>query len=114
MARAEKLTPGPVGAGTRFRAAMTRRRSTEMTVELTRYERPSLLASTARLTGMEVSGTLTFHEAGGGTVMRWSWDVRPSGVVRLLDPLVGRLGRRQEQEIWSNLKRLLEGGAHAG
>ena len=42
--------------------------------------------------------------------MHWSWDVRPRGLLRLMSPLVSRVGRRQEREIWGNLKRLLERG----
>jgi hypothetical protein len=61
---------------------------------------------------METTGALTFESVSdGGTRMRWSWDVRPRGIFRLLTPLVGTLGRRQEQAIWAGLKRLLERGA---
>jgi hypothetical protein len=43
-----------------------------------------------------------------GTRMRWAWDLRPRGVLRLLSPLVARIGHRQEQVTWTHLKRLLE------
>ena len=51
MLRVEKLTPGPIGVGTRFHAEMkTMRRQAGMTIEFTGYERPTRLASTtARL-----------------------------------------------------------------
>jgi hypothetical protein len=57
---------------------------------------------------METEGALTFEPVHGGIRMRWSWDVRPRGATRLMAPLVGAIGRRQEQEIWGSLKRLLE------
>jgi hypothetical protein len=41
--------------------------------------------------------------------MRWSWDVEPRGILRLIRPLVAWMGQRQEQRIWTNLKHLLEG-----
>jgi hypothetical protein len=42
MLRAERLTPGPIGVGTCFRAEMkTTRRPAEMTTEFDGYERPS-------------------------------------------------------------------------
>ncbi len=43
--------------------------------------------------------------------MRWSWEIETPGLLRLAGPLVARVGRRQEREIWTNLKRLLEDGA---
>jgi hypothetical protein len=57
---------------------------------------------------METEGALTFESVAASTRMRWSWDVRPRGALKLLTPLVGLLGRRQERAIWSELKRVLE------
>ena len=59
MLRAEKLTPGPIGVGTRFRAEMAAMRgSAPMTIEFTVYERPRRLASTTRLSNMDIEGSL--------------------------------------------------------
>jgi len=109
MLRADKLSPGPIGLGTRFRAEITsRRRPAEMTIENTGYERPRRLASTTRLSTMEIRGTLTFDPVPEGTRMQWSWHVEPRGVLKLMTPMVARMGQRQEQAIWASLKRLLE------
>jgi uncharacterized protein YndB with AHSA1/START domain len=109
MLRVEKLSPGPIGTGTRFRAEMTgRRRPVEMTVELTGYERPRRLASTTHLSSMEIRGSLTFDPVPEGTGMRWRWNLEPRGFLNVLSPLIARMGRRQEQAIWSGLKRVLE------
>ena len=113
MLRAEKLSPGPIGAGTRFRAEMKmrgRRRPVEMTVEFTGHERPHRLASTTHLSTMEIRGALTFESVPEGTRMRWQWNLEPRGLLKALGPLLVRVGRRQEQEVWSGLKRLLEQG----
>ncbi len=40
--------------------------------------------------------------------MRWSWDVEPRGVFKLMTPLIARMGRRQEETIWTGLKHYLE------
>jgi len=115
MLRAEKLSADPIGAGTRFRAEMRmrgRRQPVEMRVEFTDYERPRRLASTTHLSTMEIRGSLTFEPVPEGTRMRWHWNLEPRGLLKLLGPLLARLGRRQEQEIWSGLKRLLETPAH--
>ncbi len=109
MLHAEKLTVGPIGAGTRFRAEMKgKRRPVEMTVEFTEYERPRRLALTAHLSPMEIRGGLTFEPVPEGTRMRWQWNLEPRGLLRVLRPLIVQVGRRQEQAVWSGLRRLLE------
>ena len=106
MLRSEKITDGPIGVGTRFRATA---RSGRMLIEITEYNRPRRLGSRTTMSSVGVNGGLTFEPVDGATRMSWSWDVRPKGPLRLLGPLVARLGRRQEQTIWTGLKAQLEG-----
>lgn len=109
MVRAEKITPGPVGKGTRFRSAVASRgRTAEMLIECTGYDRPMLLASTTTMRQADISYTLTFEHDGAGTWMRWAGQVRPKGAFRLLGPLITWLGIRQERRIWASLKTHLE------
>jgi uncharacterized protein YndB with AHSA1/START domain len=109
MVRAEMLTPEPVGLGSRFRAEMrTRPRPVVMSVEFTGYDRPRRLASTTRLSTMDIQGTLTFDPVPVGTRMRWSWQMRPRGLLKLLTLVMAGIGRRQEEAIWTGLKRVLE------
>lgn len=111
MQVAEKLTPGPIGAGTRFHSVMAGTGVVApMTVEYTAYDRPHRLASHTALRSMDIDGELLFESLDGGTRtrMRWLWELRPHGMVRLLRPLVRRVGQRQEREVWTGLKRLLE------
>ncbi len=58
---------------------------------------------------MDIRGTLTFDPVPEGTRMGWHWELAPRGFLRLLTPLVARMGRRQEEAIWAGLKRVLEG-----
>jgi uncharacterized protein YndB with AHSA1/START domain len=109
-----KLPPGPIGAGTRFRAESTARgRSVGMTIEFTAFERPTLVSSATHMDSMDVEGTLTFEPAGTGTRLRWVWDLHPRGVLRVAGPLVARMGRRQEEAVWAGLKAHLEAGEPA-
>lgn len=109
MLTVEKVTPGPVGKGTRFRTQVNaRRRTAEMSVEFTAYDRPRRLTSVSKLSNMEVEGTLTFEPVPEGTRMRWSWELAPRGVLRVATPVIGLIGRREEQTIWTSLKHLLE------
>ncbi len=109
LRRVELVTPGPIGAGTRFRAETAMLgRAMSMDIEFITYERPRRLGSVTRMSTMNIHGALTFSPVPGGTRMRWSWDLRPRGVLKLLTPLIAGMGRRQEQAIWAGLKRYLE------
>jgi hypothetical protein len=114
MVRAAKITNGPVGIGTVFRSA-TRSlgRTAEMSIELTGYDRPTRLASRTVMRQADMRGALTFEPVRSGTLMRWSWQVRPKGAVWLFAPLITWMGRRQEQAIWTSMKRYLESAAAA-
>lgn len=109
MMRAEKITSGPLGRGTRFSSAVASvGRTAEMLIEFTGYDRPTLLTSATTMQQADISYTLTFEPAGSGTRMRWSGRVRPKGAFKLLGPLIAWMGRHQEQRIWASLKRHLE------
>lgn len=109
MLRAEQISAGPIGRGTRFRAeSKVMGRSMAMTITFAAYDRPRRLTSSTHLSTMDILGTLTFEPVPEGTRMRWSWDLKPRGVLKLMTPLISRLGRRQEQTIWTALKRYLE------
>jgi hypothetical protein len=110
MTSAEQISAAPIGLGTRFRATTTSMgRSAEMVIEFTAFERPRRLSSATHMSAMDIIGTLTFDPVPDGTRMRWSWGVEPHGLLlKLLTPLVVRMGRRQEQTIWASLKRYLE------
>ena len=109
--RAEKLSPGPIGHGTRFRAeAVTLGRTVGMTIDYTAYERPRRLGSSIHMAAAaDILGTLGFDPVPSGTRMSWSWEMRLRGLYRLMTPIIVVAGRRQEQANWAGLKRFLEG-----
>ncbi len=112
MVRAEKITAGPVGQGTRFRSAVASMgRTAEMLIECTRYERPALFATTIMMRQADFTYRLTFQPAADGTRMHWAGDVRPKGALKLLGPLITWLGVRQEKRIWASMKHRLEAAA---
>jgi hypothetical protein len=114
MVRAEKITAGPVGKGTRFRSAVAARgRTAEMLIECTGSDRPRLLPPPRRwprLTSATRSGSSQPPPAPGcGGRGRCG----PSAT-RLAGPLITWLCRRQEQRIWASLKAHLEAAPTAG
>jgi hypothetical protein len=111
MVRTTRVTPGPIGQGTTFRSTVrSGRRTADMIIEFTQYDRPRLLASHTTMEQAEIDYLLTFEPITAGTRMRWSGSVRPQGILRPLAPLVGWIGSRQERRIWSSMKQLLEAG----
>ena len=112
MVRAEKITPGPVAEGTRFRSAVASMgRTAEMLIECTGYRRPELLATTITMPQADFTYALRFQPTAGGTRMRWSGQVHPKGALKLLGPLITWMGTRQEERIWTSMKRHLEANA---
>jgi uncharacterized protein YndB with AHSA1/START domain len=109
MLGSEKVTDGPIGLGTRFRATMrSRRRPLRMDIEYTGFDRPHRIASTTRMAAADFTGTVTFTPTPVGTRLRWSWEARPKGAVRLLAPLFGPIGARQERRTWTALRDHLQ------
>jgi hypothetical protein len=109
LLESQKITSGPIGAGTRFAAIHApARHPVRMSIEVTEYERPRTLGSHTTMSWADVRGVLTFETAGTGTRMRWTWEVRPKRLSRILTPVVGMVGRRQERAVWEGLRRYLE------
>ncbi|TRW44097.1 hypothetical protein FJ693_15115 [Georgenia yuyongxinii] len=109
MLWAEKVTPGPIGVGTRFHQQMRMPgRGGRMGSQLIGFDPPASLALRSHLTWMDTVGTLTFAAAGDGTRLSWDWQVRFRGPARLLTPLLLAVGRRQERTTWEGLRRHLE------
>ena len=91
MRLAKKLTEGPIGVGTSFRAEMTGRgRVLLMTIRFTEFDRPRRLEERVRMKAMDLTGRLTFD-----------FPVRPGGAVATKCPSTvgtprseGDVGRR--------------------
>lgn len=109
MTRCDKITSGPVGVGTRYEAGMKSTGPSSMTVEVTGFERPNRIDSVAHIEGvLNIRGSVTFRTIPSGTSMSWEWAVEPHGCMKLLGPFVVRMGRANEERIWTSLKRYLE------
>lgn len=115
MTRADKITSGPIGVGTQFNSVVTGvGGATEMTIEFTEFDRPRRITEKVHLSNMDIQGRLVFEPAPTGTRMKWTWDLEPHGAMRLLGPLVRRIGDRQEREIWTSLKQYMESRSISG
>ena len=89
MSGVEKISEGPIGIGTRFKAeTKTGKRTSAMIIEFVSYERPHRLSSLTTMSAMDIEGTLTFKSVEQGTSMRWVWFIKPRGFLRLISPLM--------------------------
>ena len=61
-----------------------------------------------------IRGVLTFEPDGDGTRRRWLSDLQPNGALKVLSPIIVRIGRRQEAANWASLERYLESIPPAG
>jgi hypothetical protein len=109
MTTSEKLTDGEIGLGTRYRAVTEGYgKPISMAIEVTGFERPRAIDTTTHMEQMDIDGGVTFEEVPVGTRMSWTWNLHPKGALRLASPLIARMGRKSELQIWTGLKRYLE------
>ena len=109
MIQVEKISEGPIAAGTRFKAeTRTGKRTADMIIEFVSYERPHRLSSLTTMSAMAIEGTLIFSAVEQGTLMRWLWFIKPRGFLRIISPVIRMIGKRQEERIWKSLKCYLE------
>ncbi|HYN29162.1 MAG TPA: SRPBCC family protein [Dermatophilaceae bacterium] len=110
MTESTKVTPGPVGAGTRFDATvMSRGTPLRVTIEYTSFERPHRIDSSSVMGGATMQGHVQCDPTPAGTRFSWDWVVTVTGPARFAGPLIGLIGRRRERTIWTGLKLHLEG-----
>lgn len=110
MIRVQKLTPGPIAQGTRWSATVkSGKRAIDVEITVTDFSRPARLGSTTTMSTAEIRGAVAFAPHPAGTRMHWVWELRPKGPLKLLAPIIARLGRRREAQIWAGLKQSLEG-----
>lgn len=112
IVRAEKVTEGPIGAGTQFVAEPKSMGSRgEMTLTILGYDRPRRLANVVRSSYMKADGTVTFEAVAGGTRLMWDWNMSMLGPLRLLSPLLAVIGPSWERRNWLGLKEYMESEA---
>jgi uncharacterized protein YndB with AHSA1/START domain len=104
---------GPLGVGTRLREVHRAPggKELESLVEVSEFERDRLFALRV-VEGTPVHARMTFEPTGGGagTLMRFAAHGELSGPMRLAQPLLQRVLKRQFTQQTATLKQLLEDG----
>ena len=106
--------PGPLRLGSRLREVHRGPGGKEFpsVVEVTEYEPDRVFALQVR-EGTPVHARMTFEPTERGTCLRFRAHGRLTGPMRIAEPLVGRMLRRQFTEQCATLKRVLESGPPA-
>ena len=107
LRQAEKLTPGPIGVGTRYRVRFGRGIGTAI-IENTGFDRPRnwSAVSTSRRLDVRFHGQVT--EALGGCQLAVRNELFPHGVLRALSPLLRLLIRRSWEQDLRAIKTITE------
>jgi hypothetical protein len=107
LRKPEKLTPGPVGAGTRYRVRFGRGVGTAI-IENTGFDRPRSWSgvSTARRLTVRFRGQVT--PILGGCQVAVRTELFPHGALRVLSPLLRRVIRRSWERDLRAIKTIIE------
>ncbi len=101
----EKLTDGPIGVGTKFRAKWTK--SKVVAMECTKYDRPSgWCYVNGGPVAVELTASLDDHP--DGTLLTTRFEANPRGAFRLVFPIFIAMMRREERRNMDLLKNALE------
>ena len=103
----EKLTPGPAGAGTRYRVRFGRGVGTAI-IENTGFDRPRSWSgvSTARRLTVRFQGQIT--PIPGGCQLAVRTELFPHGALRVLSPLLRRVMRHSWEQDLQAIKTIIE------
>ncbi len=103
----EKLTPGPVGAGTRYRVRFGRGVGAAV-IENTAYDRPRgwSAVSTSRRLDVRFWGEVTGLPDGCQLAVRN--ELSPRGALRVLSPVLRRVVRRSWDKDLATIKAIVE------
>ena len=108
----EELTsPEPIGVGSTVRTRMrSMGRDYEIDWEIVEHEPPT--RQRIESTSGPFSTTLVYELAGegDGTSVHFSVTGRPTGLLRLMQPLIARTNQRDLDQAFARLKRVLEDG----
>ena len=105
----EKLTDGPVGVGTRYRARWAN--SGPTAVEVVAFDRPHSWETNATARGMSIRFQGTVTDAGPGPRYRADLELHPTVLAWLVAPLALLAMRRQDRKNMRRIREALESSA---
>jgi hypothetical protein len=106
---AERLTPGDVGVGTRFKLVFNPVASTEMELdyEVIEYDAPRRIVLKADTGTIQSTDTIEVEARGGGSAVTYNANLEGEGAAKLAGPLLAIGIKRAGQEAESGLEERL-------
>lgn len=108
---ARKLTPGPIGATTRYRVRFGRGVGTAV-IENTAFDRPRGWSAVSRSRRLEVRFRGQITEVPGGCRLAFHAEPCPRGGLRLLSPFLYRALQRSWDQDLRAIKAIIEAPSH--
>ena len=114
VARAERIGPGEIGVGTRFRLGVRQRgRVVPMEYRITEFDRPRRVVLAGSGSGITAVDELRFERSGNGTIVDYTADIRLGGLLRLVQPFLGGTFRRIAADASRGIRSTLAARAAA-
>ena len=107
--KSEITSEGPMGVGTKVRSvSLVLGRTAESTWKVTEYvvNRKKTVKSTSGPIPFE--SFAVFESIEGGTKLTFTFQAESGGILKLIDPVIVRMMKRQTKNSFANLKELLE------
>ena len=109
VASAERLDPGPVGLGARYRLGVRMGpRVASMEYRITTYEPSRRVVLTGSGSGVAAVDDIRFEATGQGTRIDYEADIRLTGLLRLAAPFAGGAFRRIASDARDGMQRTLD------
>ena len=110
IADARKVTDGPIGVGTRYAVdAVFNGRKLPMTYEVTVWDPPSRVVLEGEGSTVTAVDDIRFEATPTGTRIRYSADLRLKGLMKLVEPFLGKRFDQTGKDAMAGMRRALEG-----
>jgi carbon monoxide dehydrogenase subunit G len=115
VATAERLNPGPLSIGARYRLGVRMGgRVASMEYEITEFEPARRVVLTGSGSGVEAVDDIRFEDMPGGTRIDYTADIHLRGLLRLVSPFAGGSFQRIARDARDGMQRALDQrAAHA-
>ena len=113
-ATSERIDPGPVGVGARYRLGVRMRGAVApMEYRITTYDEPRRVVLAGTGSGVRATDDITFDATVGGTRIEYVAEIHLTGWMRLLEPFVGGAFAKIGRDARDGMKRTLDERARA-